>query len=87
MQTQSIRYSRPMIPAIFKDVSHDDLKWTINYLMSLLEIPEQPHAENVPEVNTEEYSPRIKRLLSFPTRELSECEINDDVRLQAILER
>ena len=87
MQTQAIHYSRSMILAMFKGVSHDDLKWTINYLMSLLEIPEQQKEETRAENQDEDYSPRIQRLLSFPTRKLSASEINDDVRLQAILER
>ena len=87
MQTQTIQYSRPMIPAMFKGVSHDELKWTINYLTSLLETPEQQHEKTAAEAHTEQYSPRIQRLLSFPTRKLSASEINEDVRLQAILER
>lgn len=40
MQTQTLHFSRPLTSVFFKDASHDDLKWTINYLMSLLENPE-----------------------------------------------
>lgn len=39
MPTQTLHFSRPMTPAFFEGASHDDLKWTINYLISLLEKP------------------------------------------------
>jgi len=76
-----------MIPAIFKGVSHDDLKWTINYLLSLLEIPEQSQEESTIEVHTEEYSARINKLLSIPKKKFSVDEISNDIRLQNILDR
>lgn len=40
MQVQSIKYSRYMTPAFFAGASHDDVKWTINYLIGLLEAPD-----------------------------------------------
>lgn len=48
MPTQTIHYSRPLTSAFFKEASHDDLKWTINYLITLLE-----HPENSGKVETE----------------------------------
>lgn len=36
----TLRYSRNMTPAFFAGATHDDVKWTINYLINLLEKPE-----------------------------------------------
>ncbi len=36
----TMTFSRSTMPLFFKGVSHDDLKWSINYLIGLLEIPE-----------------------------------------------
>lgn len=40
MQRQNVQYSRQMIPTFLSGVSHDDLKWTVNYIIKLLSIPE-----------------------------------------------
>lgn len=40
MQVQSLKYSCYMTPAFFAGASHDDVKWTINYLIGLLEVPD-----------------------------------------------
>lgn len=36
----ALKYSRNMTPAFFAGATHDDVKWTINYLINLLEKPE-----------------------------------------------
>ncbi len=36
----TMTFSRSATPLFFKGVSREDLKWTINYLISLLEVPE-----------------------------------------------
>ncbi len=36
----TMTYSRADAPKIFKGVSREDLKWTINYLVELLDKPE-----------------------------------------------
>lgn len=40
MNTQTLKYSRFITPAFFADASRADVKWTINYLIGLLEAPE-----------------------------------------------
>ena len=42
MPERSLRYSRNMTPAFFSGASRDDVKWTINYLIGLLEVMESP---------------------------------------------
>ena len=60
----TMTFSRSTMPLFFKGVSHDDLKWSINYLLGLLEIPEAK-----PVVNKDEEF--IKELLSMPENGLS----------------
>ena len=40
MQVQDLKYSRPMAQAFLSGASHEELKWAVNYIISLLEIPE-----------------------------------------------
>lgn len=86
MQTRSIQYSRPLTQAFFAGATHADLKWTINYLMELLEIPEKK-VEEPQIVSDGKYSARINKLLSIPKIKLEQEDIEDDERLQSILER
>jgi len=60
----TMTFNRASMPLIFKGVSHEDLKWTINYLISLLEIPEPEKKVN----DDEEF---IKKLWALPENGLS----------------
>lgn len=72
MQLQQIQYSRPLVPQFFEGAKHDDLKWTINYLLTLLEKPEVDEEAKSNENIANGYSERINKLLSIPKKNREE---------------
>lgn len=67
MQVQQIQYSRPIISRLFKGVKHDEVKWTINYLLTLLESPEitETKPEPAETVTTREHTAWVQSMAKY----------------------
>lgn len=50
-----------MTPAFFSGASRDDVKWTINYLIGLLEVPESPIQSETPLLTVDEARIKLRQ--------------------------